>query len=211
MPNTLFHLQFPAPEIAPKFNLETFFESLDGWTVTPSGSGTISFDSALLTIDSVATAFSGGTLRKYVYYPIDSMSWSKNRTLEIAGRVEYGNEAGATLYLVMGYNPLTGHGIGFFFTDTKIIGRMGNASAYSSVDLLTGLSKPWSQDLKLKIVFTSPNKAEFYIAGEKKGELTTNYPTQQAASQIPLTAYIVSVGAITHKIKLSHLHFEQDL
>ena len=211
MGNILFHLQFPAPELPNQFIHDTLFESIDGYVVTPFAPGTINFVSGLLTIDTAGAASAGGRLRKYVDYPGDTLTWTNDRSLEFGCRVEYGNELNATLYISMGYNPLTGHGIAIFFTQDKIIGRTGDGTTYASIDLLTGLVKPWNKEMKLKIEFEAGIGASFYIDDVQKGQITTPLPSSSASARNIFDVYVSSVGAITHRIKLSKAKFTQNL
>jgi hypothetical protein len=160
----------------------TYFESVDGWDVWNSGTGsqvTIGGTGAFIRAGSVANAFA--TIYKTLQNVLGDHSWGKNRYFKAGFRLAT-NLTNAEIYLGIGSSVDGG-------SDPKIMFKLVGASSTSvdvyayhadassgatSTNLSVALSSGSSATLEL--VHTTGTNVEFYVNGVLEGTITTNLP-----------------------------------
>lgn len=211
MPNILFHLQFPAPEEPPQIKLESFFESLDGWGVYAPGSGTVSMsgDKIILSTGGAAGELAG-IIEQYAYPP-GVMTWAKKRSFKLKARVDVFSDAASMIYICTGYESANQWGFGFRFTNTMVRGFSKNGGAEQYVNLVTGLTAPYTRDELYEAVFTPGSNIKFYIDGVLRGTLTAGLPTGTTYAEILFRMLVYASVAVNHQIATSYVKAIQDL
>lgn len=190
MPNSLFHLQFPTPELPTGSTFHTFFESLDGFKQQVAGAGTITLDEYYVTLKSGATQFGYARIYKIPSEPIVPLTWNKERTIESMFWIVSPAGGVPTIYITTG-SVDGSYGFGFILLTRDLKGWCQNGGAASLVTLESFPAGALNIERRIKAILTPGLKVEFYIDGVKINELTTNIPqdTPHAARIIELKTY----------------------
>ena len=211
MPNTLFHLQFPAPEEPPQIKLDSFFESLDGWDIFVSGSGTTTQDADKIVLTTGATLNSVSSLVERYAYPPGVMTWAKKRTFKLKARLDVFSDAASEIYLCSGHEAANRWGFGFRFTNTMVRGFSKNGGAEQYVNLVTGLVAPYTRDELYEAVFTPGANVKFYINDVLLGTLAAGLPTGTTDAERLFRMLVYSSVAVNHQIRTSYVKAIQEL
>ena len=210
MPNILFHLQFPAPSLPAQIGLDSFFESLDGWDVNAGAPGTVTLDVDKVWLSTNAGAGAWAGIMKRLAYPRFPLTWSKPRQFKLKARVDVTGDAGSLIYICSGNEASNRWAFGFRFTNTMVRGFSKNGGAESYINLITGLTAPYTRDEVYEAIFTPGSKIEFYIDGVLKGTLAVSLPTGTTDAERLGRLFVYSSVAVTHEIRTSMFRVIQD-
>jgi len=189
---------------------ESWFESLDGWGVYKTGSGNVVIDPLNIKIITGGTAGSiASILDRVDQYPY-TLTWSKKRRFKLRARVDRFDDPTGQLYINTGQQGTNKRGFGFKFLNNKIQGYAQNGGAETTVDLITGLSPPYSRQEVYEAIFTPGTNIVFNIDGVEKGTLTTGLPTGTTDANYLFFIYVYCVNAVDHQIWTSYLKVAQE-
>ncbi len=134
------------------------------------------------------------------HYP--QPTWEKKRYLGIGTIIyDYPNQ---TIYFITGdYNQNTYVGFRLIGTNASGVSRIGESSSEVSLGAV-----PTGEPLLLEVMFYPTERVEFFIRGEKKGELTTSLPSGTTGANTCVLAGIIGTGA-EEKFDLTGLEFLQ--
>jgi hypothetical protein len=208
--NILFHLQFPAPELPKQIILDSFFESLDGWDVYTTGVAKAYIDSEYIALSTQAQAGAVAGIIKRLAYPRSPLTWNKPRSFKCKARVDVASDSSSLIYINTGNEGSNRRGFGFRFTNNKVRGFSKNGGAENYVDLVTGLTAPYSREEVYEAVFTPGSKIDFYIDGVLMGTLTSGLPTGTSDAHYLARLLVYASVAVTHEIKTSMFRAIQD-
>jgi len=209
--NILFHLQFPAPEIAPVFTFDSFFDSVDGFSTLKVGSGSLSWIDGGLRIASGTTPSSYQQLKKKSLYTYQALTFDKKRTLQVECLIRHDNDPNSTVFICTGLWGGSGGAFGFRFTDTKIRGFSKSGWNVSYKDLEVGKTPPWTATKDLKAILTPGVRVDFYIGDVLIDNVTTYIPAGTTGAYDILEAYTMNATILNHYIELSRVKITQDL
>jgi len=210
MPNTLFHLQFPPPELPKQFVRESFFESLDGWNVYIEGTGSVSMDTNGIIMETGLTSGGVAIITENLLHPIQTLNWSKNRSLKINAAVEVQDDPNSLIFICTGSELGWTRGFGFQFLNNKVIGFSRNGADYHTIDLEIGLTPPYTFDALIEAVLTAGSKVQFYIDDVLRGTLTQGIPTGITWANQIARLVVASGAAVNHRILTSHIKVTQE-
>lgn len=210
MGNILFHLQFPTVPDPASMTLESWFESLDGWEQFKSGSANIVLDADKVTMTTGTTISSVATIIQRFLYPPKDLTWGKNRTFRLKMRIDHANDANSNNRIYTGSPSTNNRGFGFKFTNTKIQGYSQNGAAEQTVDLITGLTPPWTATHLYEAIFLAGSKIDFYIDGVLVGTLTAGLPTGTTNAEQLIGITIINGTAVGHTLSLSAIRATQE-
>lgn len=211
MPNSLFHLQFPAPVELPQIKLESFFESLDGWDVYAPGSGSASMDADKIILSTGGVAGELASIIERYAYPPGVMTWAKKRSFKLKARVDVYSDAASMIYISTGNESANRWGFGFRFTNTMVRGFSKNGGAEQYANLVTGLTAPYTRDELYEAIFTPGVNIKFYINGVLLGTLTAGLPTGTTDAERLFRMLVYSSVAVNHQITTSYVKAIQEL
>lgn len=158
------------------FTFGSTFESLSGYTTTPSGSGATSVDAAGVLMSTGATANSLARCDKSTTYVTIHNNFSRNRVLIAQVRFDCLVSVTGSFEIFTGGRSTT-RKIGFRVSAGVLKGAIANGTTESTVDLQTLGVGSYSLQRSLKAVFTSGVKCEFYVDEVLLGTITTNLPS----------------------------------
>lgn len=210
MGNILFHLQFPAPSLPAQIILDSLLESIDRWGVYTAGGGQVldNIDNVTLTTNGFSGA-EASVIRRF-FYPRKPLTWSKNRSFHVKAEVDVESDANSEIYICTGDEALNHRAFGFRFINNKIRGFSQNGAAAQYVDLVTGLTPPYSRIELYEAFLTSGSKVDFYIDGVLKGTLTSGIPTGSTDAEILARMKVISADTVFHQILFSMFKSIQD-
>lgn len=187
------------------------FDTLDAVDVTVNGTGTITLDFDRVTLSSGAIAGGSALVGKSLHYPYGPTTWAKERKLKLRASVHVDADSSPDIKICTGYPTAVTRGFGFVFTATKIRGLVANNTGQVLVDLVTGLTAPYTTDNTFEAIFTPGVKVDFYIDGVLKGTITTKLPTGTNDSDQMLFMSVASTDAADHQIITSQMLVQQAL
>lgn len=158
------------------FNFGSTFDSIDGYTTTPTGSGATTVGASGVVMSTGATGSSLARCDKSTTYVNPYNNFSRNKVFIVNARFDCLVSVTGTFEIFTGGRSTT-RKIGFRVSDGVLKGAVANGSAESTVDLQTLGAGAYSVTRSLKAVFTTASKCEFYIDGVLLGEITTNLPS----------------------------------
>lgn len=211
MPNSLFHLQFPSPEAAFGIVQNLLFESLDGYDTTHDVGADVVLSPDLVELYTHLTNITAATLKKFQTYPTQDFTWEKKRTFKTAVHVEHGNDPDALNYLCQGQPLAAGIGIGFQFINDGILGVWNDGYGPYSVPLVTGLGNAWEATYILRFTLEALEYIAFYVNDALIAIVNTGLPFGTVDASYLINAHVENTVAIQHRLKLSHIFFNQDL
>jgi len=211
MGNVLFHLQFPPIPDPPALLIESFFESLDGWEVTKSGSANVVLDLDKVTMTTGTTAASYALIWQRFAYPPGPLTWAKPRSFRVKARIDVGNDATSNLVIFSGEYEDNFRGFGFRFTNDKIRGWTMNGAARGYVDLEVGKTPPWTKTALFEAIFTPGTKVDFYIDGLLKGTRTTSLPSGTTDAEKLVGFFLANGAGVNHSLSFSIIRALQEL
>jgi len=158
----------------------TFFDSLDGFSISTSGSaGVTAYAGGYVYIYTGSTQNSFVRLSKAPWFPAVSYTWDKKRVFVTKVQLVSDSEVSGDWFLIiMGYHTSNYPKVGFKGegngTNMTLYGITGDGSGESTVSLRTISS---GQTLKLMAVLYPGEKAEFYVNDSLEGTLTSHIPS----------------------------------
>ncbi len=158
------------------YTFGSVFESLSGYTTTPTGSGATTVDASGVVMSTGATGSSLARCDKSTTHVTPYNNFSRNRTLIANVRFDSLVSVTATFEIFTGGRSTT-RKIGFRVAAGILKGAVANGTSESTVDLQTLGAGAYSVQRSLKAVFTAGSKCEFYVDGVLLGEITTNLPS----------------------------------
>jgi len=190
------------------FYFRTLFQSLDGWTQSTSGSGTINIYSDYLDLDTGTTADSIVAVYKQPSYPLNALAWDKNRRLRT--RLYINNlQTGENdvIWIIAGAFGTYRH-IGFKVLAGTLYGTVADGSTENTLNIQTVAE---GDELLLEVVLTAGIQAEFFVNGVSQGTLTANLPSGTAYADVifyPRVHNATTAGSI--EIFITEVKFLQE-
>jgi hypothetical protein len=186
----------------------TLFESLDGFLSGTVGTGVVDLDDISLGLVTGTTVDSKAYVRKYPNYPVNTLTWEKNRRFKTKIRVAaLAGATGDVSWLVTGYVDAYAH-IGFKIDGTTLYGTVADGTAESTLNIQTVAA---GDNLVLEAVLTAGSQVEFFVDGLSKGTLSTNIPSGTAYAAFILYLYVYNdTTAANQGINVSEWRFLQE-
>lgn len=153
----------------------TWFESLDGFDQTLSGTGAISLSRSHVELATGATAGSSARLDKYTDYPVPALSWNKAQQLKTKMWLRSNTSNVCDAWIQRG-NIGTNKHIGFKVTGGKLYGTIGNGSVETTLELETLGASNYTEERELIAKFSPGAECRFYVDSVDKGAIATNLP-----------------------------------
>ena len=211
MPNMLFHVQFSPTELVNQYKWTSYFDSFDGFIQFLNGGGTIAFLNGFLQLTAPNAANGQASIKKNLPYPANVMTWDKTRIWEAGVRAEIADDDTLDAYISMGEKAEVGDAEGFKFKKDRIQGFTVHVATKQYFDLITGLTPPWDEYHRYKIIHQPANKIEYYIDGALILARTTNIPTGTTTAAMMLHANAKRGTAGPHVLDLSEASLIQYL
>jgi hypothetical protein len=167
------------------------------WDVT--GSGSVIWDSASLTLSTGTTSSSMARVWKYIsglYEP----SWNFRRYLSAS--ISLSATTYQTAYLITGDYLLIGRYIGFKVVDSTLYGVAKAKAGVSENTLSLTTLKAGLRSVIECFFDPSVPKCDFYVDGLFKGSLTTGLPTGAEDSNGAFSARIVNNEAVDKRLTI---------
>ena len=174
------------------------FESLSGYTTTPTGSGTTTVDASGVILYTGSTAGSLARIQKTTTYVNQNYNFSRDRILVANVRFDCLTSVTATYEIFSGGRSTT-RKIGFRVAAGILYGAVANGTTETTVSLQTLGTGAYSLNRALKAVFTTGVKCEFYVDGVLLGTITTNLPSSIGSSMDLFTARAENPGVAEDK------------
>lgn len=210
MGNLLFHLQFPPPEPALQFLVDSFFESFENLQKLNYAPGSVTYTGTQVVISSGGGANAGGRLARELQYPVYAPSWAKKRTLSMRADIRHDNDPLGVQHLFTGSYDAQ-NGFGFRMLPDLVRGFSRNATGEATLDLITGLGNSWNNIYKLEAVLTPASRVEFFIDDVSKGSITTKIPTGTASQEKIWCIQLSTHNAVIEWFKFSEIKVTQDI
>ena len=180
-------------------SFQTYFESLDGFKQTVSGSGVITMDYTHVILDTVATAGSKAEIMKGPYGTIPPWNWSKNSQLKLWFRHRAYTSNIARVWAIVGYTGVNAH-IGFYVYGGKLYGTIADHSVETTLLLEDFGATAYNKTRRLKAKLTAGVECRFWVDEVDKGAITTNLPADDNDG-IPLCyASVENLSAAEQKV-----------
>lgn len=187
----------------------TNFESLDGFSTAVTNSGEIAIDESFLDLYTNTTSGSTAYIFKILNIQIPMGTWDKVRKFRVTAYFWSNPDETGLIYIGMG-RAHNGRHVAFMVEDGILKGSVHNGTSQSKVNLDDWGSGSYADTKALEAVFTPASKAEFYIAGVKEGELTTNLPSGYSDAEHWIFAYTANSEAEKrNRTRLSQFQFTQ--
>ena len=174
--------------------LSTLIESLDGWKLYTSGTGSSNLNEYRLNLATGATQDSISNARDETRAGI-LWTWARDKKVRINAYLY--NVADVDLRFGMGFMDIT-PGIKFRIYDSHVWGFVSNGSDYTLTDF--GAISTGYHTFEIK--FTAGSKAEFFVDGASVGEITTYLPTGTSGAEIPYFIEISNVTAANKQVNI---------
>jgi len=131
-------------------------------------------------------------------------TWERERVWKAV--VEFENDANQKAYAVMGDGYGTRQHVGFYVENDTLYMSVSDGSTenHSSVQTFTATA-----DFTLKAKFYSGRKAEFWVDGDKVGELTSNLPTGTLRAHEVQHIYVENTAAANKAVDFEEGWFLQ--
>ena len=208
MPNTLFHLQFPAPEAPKEFSWDTLFESVDGFYKQDWLAAGFYVNESNLWLYTAATLNSRELIFKSPLYTNPVLTWLKKRTLKTSIRAVQ-NTGGSSRFIVQTGAWDSNCGFGFNILSNKIYGMSGNGTTLSSIELETIPAGAFDITRRLEAIWNYPTNIEFYVDDVLKGTKTTHLPTGVGGAPVLLRAEAWALSAHVCELYISKYRITQ--
>ena len=210
MANLLFHLSFPEPTYSEQIIFDSFLDSVDGWNKQLQSGGQIEYASDHVIIRTGGAAGGGALMYKKLGFPRLIPTWTKRRSFKIRAEVYHANDAASENFISSGMEMVGARGFGFQFINNKVQGYARNGTPSTFIDLITGLSPPWTRDEIWEAIFTPGSRVDFFISGSFLGTITTNLPTGTSYADYLARLVTNAAAAVQHTIKTSEIRVVQE-
>lgn len=189
---------------------ETFFDSIDGWTIDKPVAGVVNMGGGQVNIQGGIDVGDYAELQKFMSFGHWSPSFNKKRLLR--SMIEFAFKAGGDEdnYFWTGDKPDWGQGFGFIFKSDRIQAYARNETEITYVNLITGLSPPWTEAYLLDALFRPGVRIEFRVDGIWKANISTTLPLGDDTSAMPLAFRVGKGNIIAHNMSFSSALFFQD-
>ena len=178
---------------------QTYFESLDGFYQSVTGSGVISISSSIVTLNTGATASSQATIRKDPYDTIPPWDWSKNCQLNLWARFVANASNIAEVWAIIGYEGANQH-VGFYVYGGKLYGTVADFNAVSTLLLEDFGATAYNKARRLIAKLTAGVECRYWVNGVDKGAIITNLPAGLSGGQPLCYGRIKNLTAAEQKI-----------
>lgn len=176
----------------PNFFFTTRFPTLDTFVSYTDGTGTVTLYEDHLVIYTGTTQNSLAEIYKEIAYPFPSLTWDKARKFKTKVKFRVDTNNLGEIWVCLGrwdYNPL----IAFKLKDGVLKGFCRTVSGEAEVDLETLGAGAFEETRDLEMVFTPGSKAEFYVDGDKQGEITTYLPSGTDTANSPMNLVVMNL------------------
>jgi len=211
MPNLLFHLQFPPPEMAVGIVHNILFDALDNFEQTTSPDGTITLTNGVVSLNTGNFALGLAMLRRYLDHPTEKYNWEKKRTFKIRVFATIHDDDNPFVYIGCGGDAIGLEGMGFKYYKDKLVGYWSDGTAPYEVDLITGLTPPWSMIYDLKLIFSPGENIKFYVDDVDLATVTEHLPSGDNYAHFIFNAAVQNNADELHDLSFCQLRLDQDL
>jgi len=173
----------------------TNFESLDGFEIYQSAGASVTLSQDFVWLQTGTTINHLARVRKRdeIGYPV--LSWNNVRKFRCRASLHTENNVTGDIFLGVGAGPGSRH-IGFIVDYGILKGSVHNGTSGAEIELETLDTPTYSPTKLLEAVFTPGSKAEFYVDGEKLGEITTYLPSGLTDANWWFYAYIKNIDGV---------------
>lgn len=155
------------------FIYETFFEALDGFYIDKSGAEVVDAGHIQLSIDTLGSANSYVTFYKKSQRDNPVLTWDKERRLRFAIWANSQSDQYGDFEMVLGYQAIVDHHIGFVIYDGVLKGSVGNGTDQTTVDLFTIAAAAWTYAPRLELHHYPGDRVDFYVNDVLTGTIDT--------------------------------------
>lgn len=179
------------------FHWTTFFESLDGYSVTDG----VSIAGTGVTITTDGSGINTDYMTKLPAYNFNILSWNKDR--KIRTHIKFDTNTNQTIELVSGLAGADNH-IGFKVTDGTLYGTCGNSDgAGSQTTLSLGAISTAAAGMSLEVNYRAGKSATFIVDGVDLGTITSDLPTGIGSAARLMYFEITEAEAVAKSFKFS--------
>ncbi len=157
----------------------TFFDSLDGFTVTGTNGGAVTLSASAVILGKDTTSLNGlASLIKTPLYPMTAYTWDKPRKFKARVNIACTDMNHTRAVFAIGniLTPVsTGRHFGFYLDETMgLVGTVADGTTQATTALMTLVS---GTTYLLEAILTPGGNVEFFVDGVSKGTISTNLPT----------------------------------
>lgn len=176
MPNTF--QGFPTVPRLPwdDFYFNTWFESVDGFTLGTEGTGSHFLDSNQLTLKTGLNAGSYSFCHKVPTLTYPQLTWDKSREFRTTVTFKADKDINCEFYVGTGL-LYDGRHLFFIVKDGKLYAQTCDGTNKTIVLLETFTEDPFEETRRLKIIFTHGSSAQFYVNDVLKATINTHLPS----------------------------------
>lgn len=174
------------------------FETIDYLNPDKSINGDIGFSNGHLYMSVGMLANEYANLYKYHGMPIIAGTWNKNRKFKTRVKFYSATNNVGTFWVISGWEGTSKH-LGFKVVNGVLYGTVGNGAAETTVALETLGAGAYNETRLLELIWTAGSKAEFYVAGVKVDEITTNLPEATDEERVMMYLYVTNDASATDK------------
>lgn len=170
---------------AKNYFISTWFEGLECYDESTSGTGSITNTSNGLIIWTGSTSGSYALLRKSIILNEAKLTFSNSSTVVFLAQLAREGTNGPDMWLTV-HSRYNAKHFGFKITGNLLQGTCGNGSASTQLTLYTLPSPGTYEDFNLRAEFTPGDKVEFFINDVSIGSITTNLPSGEISIFYPM-------------------------
>lgn len=178
------------------FHWTTFFESLDGSTVT---GGPPTINGLAVTITTAGTGADTVTLTKSPYFNSDLLSWSKDR--KIRTEILFAQDTDQEIEIVTGKVGV--RRFGFKVIDDTLYGVVGGEVGDTTISLGT-INVGAGISMSLEASYKARKSVTFTVNGVEKGTITDDLPTTEGEARYLYDIDVTETAAAAKTIQISY-------
>jgi len=163
MPNLSSHIQTFSYVDNPYAGNDFILEALSGFLTQTQNGGDITWDGYKWVINTHQTLNGGANIQKIDELAIYPYTWAKRHQVRTRVESTIANDPLGDYFLWHGNPDGPFNGFGLIFTPTKIIGRTGDLTSTTDLDLIIGLEPGTPYQHKYEMIFYPGNGVYFYI------------------------------------------------
>jgi hypothetical protein len=184
---------------------QTFFDSIDGFEFVLASGGTVTQLGSYIKLQATITSGSLATIQKSLRWLIEPYTWDKDSTWRSKVRLVSDNDS--TMEMWMGRGRLdTNPGIGFVITGGNLYARVASPGGTTDVLIQAMASGGFDVEWSLKFVYLAAVSCKFYIDGDLKATITTNFPSGTSQARMFLHLRMKNTGGTdTGYINCGHM------
>lgn len=192
------------------FHWFTLFESIDGYSQSAAGTGSVTLTDGYVALKSGNLANNTTRLDKISSYNITDLTWDKPRRIRMCVRF---NTVGSNTMRICTGDPTAGNAekIGFLLSNATLYGQTG-AGGVSSTEIDLGVTISSGDDKNLEIYYDPvKKKCDFYVNGILKGTSITDLPTGTSKAGWFFGGYVKSDANAETELRVGFYDFWQSM